>query len=437
MNGLRILWKSNAPHVGSGYGVQANSLLPRLAQHPSVEEIGIFGYYGVMGGLTELTVGAGIPGVQSRLMAHYPVSQEDGWGNDIVWDHAKHFDANVIITLMDAWVLKPDYGYGGFLWVPYAPVDHEPIPDQVLDRLRRAYHPLAYSQHAAREFTKAGLDHHYIPHGVETKIYKPYDKGGKLQMKQWLGLDPDTFLIGAIGANKGWPSRKGYPELLEAFSIFHGKRPDARLFIHAEFISAAHGGLRLPELARLYGVSDHVHISTQYLRTIGLTPRDMCQVYNAFDVFCLPSMGEGFGIPIIEAQACGVPVIVTDWTACTELCGAGLAVPIAKKIPTPLMSFQAYADVGALVAAMEAIYQAWKDQAAYDRLRTAAREFAMKYDWDLLVREQWFPFIDWLWERVQIRTIQRPRVPLDGVVSSMIARANAGLHPSLVREATP
>src|SRR3989337_295724 len=94
--GLRILWKSNSPHVGSGYGVQANSLLPRLAKHPSIEQIGIFGYWGIQGGLCELPVGMGIPGVSPINMLHYPVGN-DGWGNDVVWEHARHFDAHVVI----------------------------------------------------------------------------------------------------------------------------------------------------------------------------------------------------------------------------------------------------------------------------------------------------------------------------------------------------
>lgn len=407
MSGLRILWKSNAPHVGTGYGIQANSLLPRLMQHPNIDKIGIFGYWGIQGGLTQLPVGRGIPGIREISLAHYPISKTDGWGNDVVGEHAQHFNADVVISLMDIWVLANDYGHRGFLWVPYAPVDHEPIPPGVLDKLRRAYHPLAYSQHASREFAAAGLDHHYIPHGVETKVFKPFDKGGKAQAKKWLGLEPDTFLIGTIGSNKGWPSRKGFPELFEAFAGFQRKHPEARLYVHSEIADTIHNGLNLTSLAELYGINDYTMLSMPYYQLIGLTSRDMRRIYNGFDVFCLPSMGEGFGIPIIEAQACGVPVIVTDWTACSELCGSGWKVPIAKKIPTPLMSFQAYADVDALTAAMESAYAMWRDDAARTHMSQVAREFAMQYDWETLVKDKWFPFIDWLWERVQIRTIQR------------------------------
>lgn len=406
--GMRILWKSNAPHVGSGYGVQANSLLPRLMLHPNIQDIGIFGYYGITGGLTELPVGQNIPGVQTVQLAHYPIGNANAWGNDVVAQHAKHFDADVVITLMDVWVLDEDYGHRGFLWVPYAPVDHEPIPPQILDRLRRAYHPLAYSQHASREFAKASLDHHYIPHGVETQIYKPYDKGGKREAKKLIGFGPDDFVIGIVAANKGWPSRKGYPELFEAFATFHANHPEARLFAHSNLIDTRHNGINLAEMADTYGVADFTKFTLPYYQLIGLTPRDMCRMYNAFDVFCLPSMGEGFGIPIIEAQACGVPVIVTNWTATAELCGAGWRVPVGKKIPTPLKSFQAYADVGALVVAMEDSWQMWKRPEARQALSSKAREFAMNYDWELLVKRDWFPFIDWLWERVQVKTIQRP-----------------------------
>jgi len=406
--GLRILWKSNAPHVGSGYGVQANSLLPRLAQHPNVEEIGIFGYYGIAGGICVLPVGENIPGVQSRMMAHYPVSGSDGWGNDVVWEHARHFDADVIITLMDVWVLKQDYGHGGFLWVPYAPIDHETIPPQVLDRLRQTYHPVAYSKHAAGLFAEAGLDYHYIPHGVETSIFKPYDRGGKIQAKKWLEFEPDVFLVGTVARNAGWPSRKGYPELFEAFAVFHDKHPEARLVAHTEMIDTRYSGMNLSALAKLYGIDDFVRFSRPYVNLTGFSPREMCRFYNAMDVFCLPSMGEGFGIPLIEAQACAVPVITTDWTACAELCGSGWLVRVGKKIPTLLQAFQAYADVDALIFAMEDAYRTLHNADLRESKQQRAREFAMQYDWEHLVKDMWYPFIDWLWERVQVKTLRRP-----------------------------
>lgn len=428
MNGLRILWLSNAPHVGSGYGVQSNSLLPRLLKHPNVEEIGIFGYFGIQGGLVELEVGKGIPGVKPVKMAHYPIGL-DMWGNDVIWEHAKHFDADVVITLLDAWVFRDDYGHGGFLWCPYAPVDHDPIPPPVVNKLRRGFHSLAYSKHGAAAMAAEGLDSQYMPLGVETSIFKPYTTRRKKEAKKWVGVESDNFVVGTVAANNGWPSRKGYPELFEAFSLFHKTHPDARLIAHTCATGNGGGnGLDLFQMAKQYGIENVAHFTTPYQQLVGFSTKEMCRFYNAFDVFCLPSMGEGFGIPLIEAQASGVPVITTDWTACAELGSHGWLVPIAKKIPTPLQSFQGYADVPALVHAMEEAYMMWKTQpAAWEAKRQDAREFAMQYDWEYLVETNWFPFMDWLWERVRVKTLQRTPSPLVGVPTNGASEPNTTL----------
>ncbi len=62
----------------------------------------------------------------------------------------------------------------------------------------------------------------------------------------------------------------------------------------------------------------------------------MNQVYNAMDCFFLTTSGEGFGIPTIEAAACGIPSVVTDYTTTNELLvedgQCGLPVKLASEL---------------------------------------------------------------------------------------------------------
>jgi len=394
--GLRLLWMSNAPHVGSGYGVQANSLLPRLSAMSDVEEVGIFGYFGIQGGLTELPVGRGIPGIRPMMMKHYPLAT-DIWGQDVIWEHAQHFEADAVVSLLDVWVFNEDFGDHGFLWLPYSPVDHDPIPPMISERLKRAFHPLCYSQHASAEYSRVGLTHSYVPLGVETSVFRPMTRRTKMAAKRWLDMPTDSFVIGLVAANKGWPSRKGFPELMEAFAIFNERHPDSYLYLHSVNKDPLHPGPDLLHLGRTFGISDHLRLTHPYLLSLGFSMQEMAKLYQAFDVFCLPSMGEGFGIPIIEAQACGVPVIVSDWTACSELCGSGWTVPIGKKFLTTLDSFMAFVDVPALAESMEQSYLLWKTQKdTWENLTRDARTFALKYDWSVVVKEKWAPLMSWL-----------------------------------------
>ena len=67
----------------------------------------------------------------------------------------------------------------------------------------------------------------------------------------------------------------------------------------------------------------------------GFTEKEMGDLYNLFDVFALCTSGEGFGIPTIEAMACEIPVVATDFTTTKEIVldnKAGIAAKVAETI---------------------------------------------------------------------------------------------------------
>ena len=317
---LRIMYASNAPWCFSGYGVQGRSLLPRLRQLPEVEDIAVFAWFGLQGGM-----------LAAQDMQIYPQGI-DPYGNDMYGAHCEHHKSDLLITLIDAWVLKPDaWQLPEYTrWAPWYPVDHEPIPQRVADVVKKANYPLTYAKHGHQESVKAGIENTYIAHGLEPDVYKVLPSEAVARFRHdvcedaaWLGV--------MVAANKGWPSRKGFEEVLEAFKRLLPDLPKpAYLYLHADYTKVTQGG-DLAALVKAMGLQDHIRFPNRYRLWIGgYGPDYMALMYNAADVFLSPSKGEGFGIPIIEAQACGAPVVVTDFTSMPELVRWGRAVPVDR-----------------------------------------------------------------------------------------------------------
>lgn len=102
-------------------------------------------------------------------------------------------------------------------------------------------------------------------------------------------------------------ARKGFPWLCEVWEPFHAKYP------HTKLIAAGHGslpaGFVLPKGVEFFGA---VH------------PNNRTQLFHSADVFVFPSFFEGFAQVIIEAMACGLPVITTTNTVGPEVIDNGV-----------------------------------------------------------------------------------------------------------------
>lgn len=328
---LKILINSNAPFTSSGYGQQLAEFAPLIKQEGY--DIRILAYYGVQGGEVEW----------KGITCYPPV--DDPWGTDAMLLHKVKFDPDVTMSLQDIFVLDPEKLRQVKRYIPIVPIDHEPTPEAVLQRLRLAYRVVSYSKFGHDQLQKEGIHSTYIPHTVDTSVFMKLDKSEcRAIVSQWCKkqIPDDWFVMGMVAANKDNPPRKSFQEAMDAFKKFLvEKNGKAIMYFHTNLIE--HGrGFPILEYAQAIGIAQNVAMTEYYTMRFGLKKEQMPVLYNAFDVLLEPSVYEGFGIPPFEAQACEVPAIVNDFTALRDAVidgETGWKVKVAYKRFTPVGSF--------------------------------------------------------------------------------------------------
>jgi FkbM family methyltransferase len=387
---MKISWLSNAMFAKTGYGNQSALFIPRI--QGLGYDIAEICFYGLEGSILS------VPGPRGPIPL-YPKGFHP-YGNDIWSVHSAHFGADVCISLIDAWVLAPEQNPHNIKWIPWFPVDAEPLPPPVAEKVAKAYRRIVFSKFGERMVHDAGMDCYYVPHGVDTNLMKP---GSMTEARKALGFPQDAFIVGMVAANKGNPSRKAFAPQIEAFAQFKRKHSDAILYLHTS--KSEHGefqGVNIPQLCNYHGltVERDVIFPNQYQYLLGYPDQHMAMLYNAFDVHMLVSMGEGFGIPTLEAQSCGCPVITSGWTASEELCFSGWKVSKREAQPTwiPLGSYQYDPYPGAVLDRLEAAYEMRGNQ----DYRKRARAGAMAYDADKVAEKYWKPVLKEIAESVEM-----------------------------------
>jgi glycosyltransferase involved in cell wall biosynthesis len=375
---LRILWSSNSPWCGSGYGAQTALFTQRLRDLG--HEVYVAANYGLSGAGS---VWNGIPVLPAAF---------DGTGCDVLPAHVQSVKPDMVIILADAWPLNP----ATLKALPCPVAVWMPVDSDVLgaadERMLRASEvtPIAMSRHGEKALKTAGFSPIYIPHGVDAQVFKPPADRGALREKWGVA---GKFVIGINGANKDG-LRKAYAEQFLAFGRFRKAHPEALLLVHS--FARQPGSVDLTVLARRTGIDGAVLFTDEYKYAVGLiSPAELAEWYGVLDVYSGPSYAEGFGVPLIEAPACGTPVVTTGASAMTELKGPGWAV-------TGEPFYNAVHEAWWLKPGVKAIERAYEKafKLAASR-RPAAREFALQYDADVVLLDYFKPALDAIMERAK------------------------------------
>jgi glycosyltransferase involved in cell wall biosynthesis len=366
-----ILWHSNSPITLTGYGMQTAQFVPRFKT---------LGYDVVLNCPMSLTTAPiewnGVPMLGAA---------GDPLGNDLLPRRAGEVD--LTITLCDLFGLFPcSPSLAGKKIAHWMPVDCDPMGEKDIAALRATGGvPVAMSRFGERMLRNEGFDPLYVPHGINTSVFRP-DPEARARNRAGLGISDSTFVVGMACVNKP-DSRKGIDQQFQAFAAFHREHPDSVLLMH----SMAHGGWDLRKIALNLGFNSALMLVDEYrVASQMITEQDMVAFYNCLDLYSGCSEAEGFGLPVLEAQACGTPAVVTEYSAMAELCASGWKTGGQRHWVGGHESWWMTPDVGAIRLYYEQAYQ----RARVPALRRTVRDFAVQYDTDTVMDQYWKPALD-------------------------------------------
>lgn len=277
------------------------------------------------------------------------------------------------------------------------PVDTMPAAPAVVENLKHCKAPIAYSRYGESELRKVGFAPYYIPHAVDPAIWKP---GNKLKARQIGNVPPDIFFVSFVGVNDSVPSRKGIGELLMAWQLFTETHKDAMLYMHTSLTGNlginAVGGVKIDTLIKTLGINPNtIKLADQYRYRTGIPASELVTIAQASDVLILPTTGEGFGLPLLEFQRAGCPVITTNFAAGSELCFSGWKIE-----GEPMWSWQdAIIMKPGITSIVEALEAAYDDRNNPDRAAKAIAG-ARDYDIDTVMGKYAIPVLNDIAERI-------------------------------------
>lgn len=424
----RILFCSEATFLNTGYATYTREILNYLHGTGKYElaEMASYGerndprassipwrYYGVVPNQNCE------PKAQEQELREYQSKPTNQFG-EMLFEHVcLDFLPDIVCDIRDFWMvdheerspLRPYYK-----WVLMPTVDAAPQARQWIATYQSSDACLTYSDWAGGVLKKqSGNKINYQGSAPPSAhpAYKPVQDKDAHRKK--FGLDPDIKIIGTVMRNQ---RRKLYPDLFEAFKKFTltPRGENAYLYCHTSYPDL---GWDIPELLQEHGIASRVYFTyicpetkkpfpslfrgpiTQSPYTgkfgaglsnvkIGASYEDLSDIMNLFDLYVQYANCEGFGLPQVEAAACAVPVMGTDYSAMESVLRKLQGFPIKpkalyKELETGCMRAVPDNDLAASMFA-EFFSKSKEEQRAIGQ--QSRSEFERYYQWDLSGR-QW------------------------------------------------
>lgn len=167
-----------------------------------------------------------------------------------------------------------------------------------------------------------------VPHGIDPDIFHPPSASERVALRKQFGWE-SSFIFLHISA---MTPNKGIPAILESLYQVAQKNPGARLVLKGlDSLYASTAALN--ECLKTLPAHIHPAIQSRVAYTSGnCTYKEIANLYKAADAYIAPYLGEGFNLPVLEAAACGLPVICTGGGATDDFTTSDFRLAINSKL---------------------------------------------------------------------------------------------------------
>lgn len=195
------------------------------------------------------------------------------------------------------------------------------------------HHVVTPSHWSKNKLIRAGMNPDRIavvPHGVDSAIFQPLAPQEREAVRKQIGAGPEHFMILNVGG-AFW--NKGGDLLLRAFAELHREFPFLKLFIKD---NRSLYGLTIDDTVKTLSQTHPGLLTEAVVRDIVTLPgtfsmEQMRMLYGAADLYASPYRAEGFNLPVLEAAACGCPVLVTRGGATDDFFEPFMGLQIESK----------------------------------------------------------------------------------------------------------
>jgi len=230
-----------------------------------------------------------------------------------------------------------------------------------------------------------------IPHGVDTEVYRPLPEMEREYLRQQWGLD-DCFVFLNISIMT-W--NKGIRPLLKAFAAIVDRYPQARLILKGSDAIRRSRDMVIQDLREMLTPAqiDRVLPCIAYIGD-SLPASEMARLHQIADAYIAPYLAEGFNMPVLEAAACGLPVICTKGGPTDDFTTSEFALYIDSALTTMEMNhetrFYLHPDLDSIIEMMS---KAIESPGFLDSARRFSPGFVRdRYTWAKIV-DRWLEIL--------------------------------------------